>query len=284
MLGGHYSQFGVQLIRSHAILHQASREKDEKGRVVATLQDYKVIRELVADLVAEGVDATVSQTMRQTVRAVEKLTSGNKEHVGIKALSKELTLDKASASRRVKAAREAGYLVNLEETKGKPAKIAPGDPLPADLVILPTYEDLVKQWDRCSVATETGGIWGYVDSKHGSVANAECNGAQRCNTPEEENPIDKPRYESSVSVKTNNTDEDSGFSGKEGRGSFGSATPQHPPGEGENERVAPQHATVVQHSKDWHPPIGKRTDVEKAREVRTRTEINEDGTESMVFE
>ena len=47
------------LIRAHALLHQATRLKDESGRVVATLDDYRAVHALVADLVAEGIDATV---------------------------------------------------------------------------------------------------------------------------------------------------------------------------------------------------------------------------------
>ena len=65
----------ASLIRAHAILHQETRERDEEGRVVATLEDYGVVHELVGDLMAEGVEATVSQTVRETVAAVEELVS-----------------------------------------------------------------------------------------------------------------------------------------------------------------------------------------------------------------
>ncbi|MDP9481297.1 MAG: hypothetical protein M3R38_37475, partial [Actinomycetota bacterium] len=49
----------LSLVKAHALLHQASRERDAEGRVVAGLEDYARVRELVADLVAEGVEATV---------------------------------------------------------------------------------------------------------------------------------------------------------------------------------------------------------------------------------
>jgi hypothetical protein len=49
----------LMLIRAHAMLHQASRRRDEGGRIIAQIQDYVVVRELIADLVAVGVDATV---------------------------------------------------------------------------------------------------------------------------------------------------------------------------------------------------------------------------------
>ena len=63
----------LALIRAHAVLHQASRERDDAGRIIATLDDYAVVRELVADTIAEGVGATVSDTVRETVEAVAAL-------------------------------------------------------------------------------------------------------------------------------------------------------------------------------------------------------------------
>src|SRR5829696_1401510 len=63
----------LNLIRAHAILHQASRERNSDGRIIATLEDYALVRELVADLVSEGVEATVPATVRETVEMVERL-------------------------------------------------------------------------------------------------------------------------------------------------------------------------------------------------------------------
>ncbi len=53
----------LNLIRAHAIIHQATRERDEEGRIIATVGDYAKVRELVADLVSAGIEATVP-TMR----------------------------------------------------------------------------------------------------------------------------------------------------------------------------------------------------------------------------
>src|SRR5215204_4948846 len=230
----------LQLIRSNAVLHQASRGQDSKGRIVATLDDYAVVRELIADLVAEGVDATVNPTVRETVRTVDRLTKDKDEdekYIGLKTLATELKLDKASASRRVKAAREAGYLVNLEDSKGKAAKLALGEPLPADLVILPTPEDLRAEWDRCSVATVQEGRGVHPDPDRESVAEADCNGAQHCNGPaskDDDNTANSPRSEET------STHNDAGEGGAEqdgGRGYVESATLQHSPEEAEEEQV-----------------------------------------------
>jgi hypothetical protein len=230
----------LQLIRSNAILHQVSREKDAKGRVVATLDDYAVVRDLIAELVAEGVDATVNPTVRETVRAVDRLTEDKDEdeqYVGLKALATELKLDKASASRRVKAAREAGYLVNLEDSKGKAAKLALGEPLPADLVILPTPEDLRAEWDRCSVATVQEGRGAHPDPEGESVARADCNGAQHRNGSAPENDGNAANSPHFGETSAENNPREGAAEQNGGRGYVESATLQHPPEEAEEDHV-----------------------------------------------
>ena len=35
------------LIKTHALLHQATRERDPAGAIVATIEDYRIIRDLL---------------------------------------------------------------------------------------------------------------------------------------------------------------------------------------------------------------------------------------------
>jgi len=133
----------LSLIKAHAILHQATRERDEQGRIVATLADYSRIRELVSGLIAEGVEATVPKTVRQTVEAVDNVITGwGEEHATIKAVAEDLEIDKAAASRRVRSAIGRGYLKNLEDRKGHPARIVLAESMPEDQEILPAPEEL----------------------------------------------------------------------------------------------------------------------------------------------
>jgi hypothetical protein len=128
------------LIQTHAILHQAQRERDDRGRVVAKLDDYAAIYELTADLVAAGVGASVSQTVRETVAAVAELTTRQQPRIGVMLgrVAQHLDLDKSAASRRVAAAIKGGYLVNTEERKGRPACLELGEPLPGEQEVLPS--------------------------------------------------------------------------------------------------------------------------------------------------
>ena len=133
----------LSLIKSHAILHQATRERDENGRIVATLADYSRVRELVSGLIAEGVEATVPKTVRETVEAVENVIDGwGEDHATNKAVAEELEIDKAAASRRVRTAIGRGYLKNLEDRKGHPARLVLAESMPEDQEILPAAEEL----------------------------------------------------------------------------------------------------------------------------------------------
>jgi hypothetical protein len=64
--------------------------------------------------------------------------------VQVTAVAKVLDIDKTSALRRVRVAIEDGYLINLEERKGRPARLTLGDPLPAERSVLPSPEQLTE--------------------------------------------------------------------------------------------------------------------------------------------
>jgi hypothetical protein len=135
----------LALIRSHALLHQASRERDGKGRIVATVDDYVVVRQLLADVISEAVERTVKPEVREIVEKVRELVDADFDgevEVTQRQLVSELKLDKGSVSRRVRAALGGGYLVNREERRGRPHRLVPGDPLPDDIEILPEAEEL----------------------------------------------------------------------------------------------------------------------------------------------
>jgi hypothetical protein len=140
----------LALVKTHALLHRATRSTDENGRILATLDDYAAVRGLVADLIAEQVQSAVSPQTRETVEAVARLRSDGAERVSLGALARSLGLDKSAVSRRAQKAREAGYLVNDEDRRGKPAKYRLGEALPEEQPLLPDVEQLSDVC--CSVA------------------------------------------------------------------------------------------------------------------------------------
>jgi hypothetical protein len=125
------------LIRAHAMMHQLNRDTDASGRIIATLEDYDAIRSLVSDLVAEGISATVPKTVRETVDTVALLAERPEADATVAAVATELKLERSAATRRLHTARDRGFLVNLEDRRGKAARYAVGDPMPGDVVVLP---------------------------------------------------------------------------------------------------------------------------------------------------
>ncbi len=133
----------LSLIQARAILHQATRQRDAQGSIVADLSDYAAVRELVCDVMSEGVDATVSATVRETVEAVASFDTqppleGEQPGVSLADVTKKLGIDRSAASRRVKVVIGKGYLRNLDTRRGHAARLVIGDPLPDNVELLPT--------------------------------------------------------------------------------------------------------------------------------------------------
>ena len=63
-------------------------------------------------------------------------------YTSLATVRKILGIDKSSASRRVRPAIKAGYLINEEGTRGKPMRLRIGDPMPEEVKVLPTPEQL----------------------------------------------------------------------------------------------------------------------------------------------
>jgi hypothetical protein len=134
----------LNLIRAHAILNQSERNLDQDGCIIATIEDYRAVYILVGNLISEGVDRSVSPAVRETVEAVYTLLAraNNDLPVNQVALVTFLKLDKGSVSRRVKQAMDLGYLINLEDKRGRPYKLQLGIKMPEDGEVLPSPEDL----------------------------------------------------------------------------------------------------------------------------------------------
>ena len=127
--------------RAH-LAASASRRKDGDGQLIAEIADYAAVRELVADLVAESAEVAIKPEVRGTVAAVAELLADGKKEVRQEDIKNVLKLDKSVVSRRVAAAMQAGVLRNLEDRKGRPARLVLGDPLPEEIEILPRPERL----------------------------------------------------------------------------------------------------------------------------------------------
>src|SRR5205085_9319960 len=107
----------LTLIRTHALLHEATRRKDEHDRIIAEIKDYQAVYELMADLIAHGVEATVPKTVRETVEAVRSLIDSKgayREGASAAVVAGGLRLDRSAAWRRIQVAIQKRYSENLE--------------------------------------------------------------------------------------------------------------------------------------------------------------------------
>jgi hypothetical protein len=138
------------LVFAHAILHQARRLRDARGRIVATLADYEAVRTLIAGIVAEGIGATISEDVRATVAAVAAALARAEGETTVRRaqVQAELGLDDRATNRRLAQACEGGYVENTNPGKGKVGLYKVGLPIPEDVDVLPTAATLRSHLDN----------------------------------------------------------------------------------------------------------------------------------------
>jgi hypothetical protein len=132
----------LALIKAVTVLRHTHRNRDAKGRLIATLEDYQTIRELINHMY-EGSVSGASNLVRETVTAVRELVGdeNSMRTVTAKQIADKLGIHPASASRRIEKALEGGWLINTEDRRGRPLSISLGDPLP-ETGGLPAPEEL----------------------------------------------------------------------------------------------------------------------------------------------
>ena len=134
------------LVRAHAILYQAQRERDRQGRIVATVEgDYEPVRELVAALIAEGVEASVPPRTRDTVEAVRGLLDDGQTHPSPKAIADVLGVGRSATYDRIKRRASARLPRQRGRRNERGNKLVLGAELPAaGEDYLPTAEAIVR--------------------------------------------------------------------------------------------------------------------------------------------
>ena len=108
-------------IRTSAILHKAQREKDEKGRIIATLDDYQHAHEAFDPGLASLYKTASPVTTIAVVRAIEEMgaTSTKSVKVTVTALMEKLGISgRGTANERLRDAEERGYIKLVEKQGG----------------------------------------------------------------------------------------------------------------------------------------------------------------------
>jgi hypothetical protein len=140
----------LSLVKSHALLHRATREVDTRGRVIATLDDYEVVRELLADALAVATDKAVRSGTREIVEAVAALKSEGVQPISLRAASRKAKRSPSTTHTDAMDALEKGYLVNRSQ-KDRSYDLDVGEPLPTKEELLPSRDEIAEVFGRRSV-------------------------------------------------------------------------------------------------------------------------------------
>jgi hypothetical protein len=129
----------VTLIQTHALLRYCSgaREVDADGNVIATLEDYSVVRNLVEPILAHSLEVAVPNHIREVVEAVlefAKRANPRKDSmpwedfhgVSQRELADHLGRDMSVISRNVRRGIEGDYLIDKNPGQGKVSEIVLG--------------------------------------------------------------------------------------------------------------------------------------------------------------
>lgn len=118
------------LIQSCAILHQANRQRDEKGRILAGEEDYRIAYELAQEVFTVTSGVAVSSETRETVDAVKSIIDSGREHASVLDVAEHLGIDKSTASRRVRVAIRGEYVADVQGPRKKGRQLVIGNALP----------------------------------------------------------------------------------------------------------------------------------------------------------
>jgi hypothetical protein len=158
----------LALIMAHALVHQENRERDGAGRIVATLEDYEVVHDLVPRDFAETAELAHPAWIVQLVEGVRELQVSRPDGVTIHALIEHAkanawgSTDRDVLTRRCRTAIGRGLLVNLETRRGQMARYRLSPGACEDIGLFPSVRDLdlersTTAHDRSTSASETLG-------------------------------------------------------------------------------------------------------------------------------
>lgn len=147
----------LNLIRAHTLLHQHHRDTDEQGRILASLEDYSQVRDIVEDILAETAEVKVPPTVAETTRALYAMQARpDGKGVTTAEVAFHLKIDRTSASRRLRHAASLGFISELTGTNtGRTKHWVIGERLldhVRETRVLPTPADLAHVCRRARTA------------------------------------------------------------------------------------------------------------------------------------
>ena len=129
-------------IKASALLHQAQRQVDAQGRVVATVADYALACSIFCKVMAQSSGKSVPDNVREVVKLIAERAGspaakptqgrfqrtaavgpGNEVVISSEQIGTATGIGKSAAYRAVVAALDLGFLINHENRRGKPFRL-----------------------------------------------------------------------------------------------------------------------------------------------------------------
>lgn len=132
----------LSLIKTHALLHQATRERDEQGRIIATLEDYRQVYELSEPAFRASVLPNWTRAEREIIDAIDELSGdSDDEGVTVAQLAEALGISANAVNTRLEGLKREGDVVNLA-ANGQVGRYVLGEPARRSMSALPHPDEV----------------------------------------------------------------------------------------------------------------------------------------------
>lgn len=135
----------LQCIRVSALLHQAQRQQDDLGRIVADWQDYEMVRGIFNPILSETVGASIPADIRLLVETIGEAGDKGLTLAALRdrLMAKGLVRDASNISRLAAKAREDGWIEDRGMGRGYPSRFVQIRALPEDKEALIPRDQMV---------------------------------------------------------------------------------------------------------------------------------------------
>jgi DNA primase len=120
----------LSLIKCVALLRQFRRAVDNQGRIIATIDDYKTVRELINEMYIGSTSGATEKVKKLVNKVIELDKITPRQQITNTSLAKQLKTGVEQVRRMASKAKINGWIINREKEKFQPADYFPGETMP----------------------------------------------------------------------------------------------------------------------------------------------------------
>lgn len=139
----------VSYIKAVALIRSEHRARDTKGRVIADLEDYAAVRNVLSG--AYEATTAISGQCRQVIEAAQAVMAARKDDIATfkeirVELERRMPKNRINTRKHLNTAVDKGYLTDRRTRKGTPWIVGIGEEAVPDQSVLPTVTDIQAAW------------------------------------------------------------------------------------------------------------------------------------------